>query len=222
MRGRLLAAVLAAVAMLAPLTAAGCGGGGAPRYPILFVHGFGENDLLWSTMVSRLRRDGWTVAQIHNWNYNPYPANAVTARELKAKVDGILAQTGAKKVDLITHGMGSLSARYYLKNLGGTAKVGAFVSLGGPNHGSTQEETCLIASCIDMHRGSSFLNQVNAGDETPGPVRYLTWRSSCDEYVTPRDSVELAGATNLDAGCVTHVGLTTDARVYASVREFVR
>jgi triacylglycerol esterase/lipase EstA (alpha/beta hydrolase family) len=221
MRGRLLAAALAAVALLLPVVTAGCGDE-HERNPILFVHGFLENELLWSTMIERFRQDGWTGEQLSNWHYNPYQPNAITARDVKARVQAILEATGAKKVDIVTHSMGALSTRYYLKNMGGTAKVDDWVSLGGPNHGSSQTETCLIPSCIDMHRGSSFLNQINAGDETPGPVHYLTWRSRCDEYITPQESVVLAGATNRGAGCVTHVGLTTNAAVYRSVREFVR
>ncbi len=221
MWGRLLVAVLAGLVTLVPLAASGCGGD-ARRNPILFVEGFGESDLLWYPMIERFRSDGWNRSELVGWNYNPYQPNAMTARQLKARVQAILVQTGAKKVDLITHAMGSLSTRYYIKDLGGAAKVGAWVSLGGPNHGSSELDTCLVPSCLDMHRGASFLARLNAGDETPGPVRYLTWRSPCDEYVVPRDSVELAGATNRQAGCVTSVALTTDASVYAGVREFVR
>ena len=33
--------------------------------------------------------------------------------------------------------MGGLSTRYYLKNLGATQYVDDWVSIGGPNHGTT-------------------------------------------------------------------------------------
>jgi triacylglycerol lipase len=219
----LLAAALAAAAALATAAVVtGCGASDEGRHPILFVHGFGEDDLLWYRMIERFRNDGWTHAQLNNWTYNPYQPAAVTAREVKRRVERILVVTGAKKVDLITHAMGSVSTRYYLKDLGGSAKIDHWVSLGGPNHGSGRLETCLVPSCVDLHRNAPFLARLNGGDETPGAVRYLTVRSSCDEYVAPRDSVELAGATNVNAGCLSSVALTTDPRVYARVREFVR
>ena len=73
-----------------------------------------------------------------------------------------------------------------------------------------------------MRVGSTFLRELNATDATPGAVNYGTWWSSCDEIINPDESVLLTGATNTEAGCVTHVGLTSDARVFRGVKEFVR
>ena len=65
-------------------------------------------------------------------------------------------------------------------------------------------------------------NALNAGDETPGSVRYATWWSPCDEIINPDESVILSGASNHKTACLTHVGLTTDETVYKEVREFVK
>jgi triacylglycerol lipase len=73
-----------------------------------------------------------------------------------------------------------------------------------------------------MRVNSTFLRELNREDETPGAVNYGTWWSSCDEFINPHESVLLTGATNTEAGCVTHVGLTTNTRVFEQVREFVR
>jgi triacylglycerol lipase len=190
--------------------------------PILFVHGWAENESLWRTMIERFTRDGWRREELNNWRYNTSQSNVTTASEVRTKVEEILRRTGAAKVDMITHSMGALSTRYYLKNLGGTEKVTDWVSLGGPNHGTTTAEFCLETSCREMRIGSTFLNELNREDETPGSVAYATWWSSCDEIINPDESVLLTGATNHEAGCVTHVGLTTDLRTYEGVREFVR
>ena len=216
MRKLLLAAVIAAVAATAPAASA------AAAEPILFVHGWNSSGSIWNTMIGRFQSDGWTAAQTNAWSYNTAQSNVTTAGQLSTKVDQILSATGASKVDIITHSMGGLSSRYYLKNLGGTAKVDEWVSLGGPNHGTQTAYLCFWnTSCFEMQPGSSFLNALNSGDETPGAVNYGTWWSPCDEVINPDSSVPLSGATNTQTACLGHSALYTDATVYGQVRDFV-
>jgi len=217
MRKTLLAVALAAIALLAPAATSAFA-----HTPILFVHGWTESESLWSTMIRNFEREGWRREELNNWRYNTSQSNVRTASEVKTKVEEILRRTGATRIDLITHSMGALNTRYYIKNLGGTEKVEKFVSLGGPNHGTTTANFCFEESCVEMRIGSTFLTRLNEGDETPGTVAYATWWSECDEIINPDESVLLSGATNNAAGCVTHVGLTTNERVFAGVREFVR
>jgi len=214
---RLAAGALAALALLAVAASAA-----QAHTPILFVHGWSESGSLWTTMIERFEKDGWGKAELTNWTYNTSQSNATTAKEVATKVTEIRNKTGAAKVDLITHSMGALSTRYYIKNLGGESTIESWVSLGGPNHGTTTANLCSQTSCMEMRVGSSFLNALNAGDETPGSVRYATWWSPCDEIINPHESVILTGATNTQTECVSHVALTTNEKVYTQVREFVR
>ena len=190
--------------------------------PILFVHGWSSSGSVWNTMISRFQADGWTASELNNWSYNTAQSNATTAAQIRDKVNQILSVTGAAKVDLITHSMGGLSSRYYVKNLGGDMTVDDWVSLGGPNHGTDTANFCSQTSCIEMRIGSTFLANLNAGDETPGAVNYGTWWSPCDSIINPDSSVSLSGATNTKTGCISHTSLPTDATVYAQVRDFVR
>jgi triacylglycerol lipase len=73
-----------------------------------------------------------------------------------------------------------------------------------------------------MRQNSTFLNALNAGDETPGAVHYGTWSSPCDEVINPHSSVALNGATNTNTACLSHSALHEDATVYGQVRDFVR
>jgi triacylglycerol lipase len=195
----------------------------AAHDPILFVHGWNSNSSTWTTMVNRFAADGWTTAELNNWSYNTSQSNATTAGQIQTKVDQILAATGAAKVDLISHSMGGLSTRYYVKNLGGGAKVDDWVSLGGPNHGTDTANFCVSTACSEMRVGSTFLKSLNSGDETPGTtVNWLTWWSPCDEVINPDSSVALSGATNRQTACLSHSALHEDATVYAQVRDTVR
>src|SRR3954465_15164219 len=214
MRVRLLAAVVAA--MLTSVASA------SAHDPILFVHGWNSSSSTWNTMVSRFTADGWTPAELNNWSYNWHQSNATTASQISTKVNAILAATGATKVDIISHSMGGLSSRYYVRNLGGAAKVDDWVSLGGPNHGTNTSYFCFDTSCGEMRANSTFLKAVNSGDETPGAVNYGTFWSPCDEVINPDSSVALSGASNTQTACISHTALTTDETVYKQAREFVK
>ena len=190
--------------------------------PILFVHGWNSSGSVWNTMISRFQADGWTAAELNNWSYNTSQSNVTTAGQVRDKVNQIRAATGAAKVDVITHSMGGLSTRYYAKNLGGDATIDEWVSLGGPNHGTDTARFCFQTSCVEMRPGSTFLNALNSGDETPGAPRYGTWWSPCDEVINPDSSTPLSGATNTQTACMSHSSLYGDATVYGQVRDFVR
>ena len=193
------------------------------RDPILFVHGWNSSASTWNTVVGRFAADGWTSAELNTWSYNTAQSNATTAQQLASKVNSVLAATGAARLDLISHSMGGLSTRYYVKNLGGGPKVDEFVSLAGPNHGTGTANLCFWnTSCFEMRPGSSFLNALNSGDETPSTPRYGTWWSPCDEVINPDTSTILSGAANTQTSCLSHSGVKDSATVYAQVREFVR
>ncbi|HEU0013305.1 MAG TPA: triacylglycerol lipase [Longimicrobium sp.] len=191
------------------------------RHPILFVHGFNSTGAVWDNMIARFQADGWTGAELVKWSYNTSQSNAATANLVKAKVDSILAATGAAKVDIVTHSMGGLSSRYYARNLGGDARIDAWVSLGGPNHGTTWAYGCFTTSCVEMRPNSTYLKNLNATDETPGAPRYGTWWSACDTVIEPDNSTPLVGATNTQTACIGHSAFLTDLTTYQQVRAFV-
>jgi triacylglycerol esterase/lipase EstA (alpha/beta hydrolase family) len=193
------------------------------RDPILFVHGWNSSASTWNTMVGRFAADGWTSAELNTWSYNTAQSNATTASQLATRVNAVLAATGTARLDLVSHSMGGLSTRYYVKNLSGGPKVDEFVSLAGPNHGTGTANLCFWnTSCFEMRPGSSFLNALNSGDETPSTPRYGTWWSPCDEVINPDTSTILSGAANTQTPCLSHSGVKDSASVYAQVREFVR
>jgi triacylglycerol lipase len=190
--------------------------------PIVFVHGFQGSGAIWTTMVDRLKADGWTDAPLVTFTYDSNQSNITIAALIQTKVDSLLAATGAKKVDFITHSMGGLSSRYFSKNLTGSEKIDGFVFLGTPNHGTTLADLCPIQSCLEMRPGSGFLAALNAGDETPGTARYATWWTPCDQLTTPPESVVLNGANNTQTACMSHSDLYINSTVYAQVRDWIR
>lgn len=191
--------------------------------PILFVHGYAGNGGNWQDMKARFTADGWQEFELYAYNYSFTASNTQSAAEIRDQVNDIIQKTGATKVDIIAFSMGSLSSRYYVKSLDGTLSVDAWVSLAGPNHGTDAAENnnCFFTPCREIVPGSAFLTALNAGDETPGLVRYGTWRSPCDATINPDESVVLTGATNTLTSCIAHIEMLTNAAVYAQVKAFV-
>jgi triacylglycerol lipase len=215
------AAVLAAVSLC--LAGGQPAGAQAAADPIVFVHGWNSSASAWNTMIDRFVAAGYPRSRMLAISYNSNQSNATIAGQVASAVDSLLATTGAAKVDVVTHSMGGLSSRYYLRNLGGTAKVDDWVSLGGPNHGTTWAYACYLfsAGCRDMIPNSPFLTALNSGDETPGVTTYGAFWSNCDEVINPDTSTQLSGAVNVLVGCLSHSALRTDAGVFEQVRSFV-
>jgi len=204
------------------------GPGASGRPPVVLVHGWLGSPDNFATMKAALQADGYPVYTIRL----PGQENVANANALVGIVARASSEHGGAKVDLVTHSMGGLSARYYLKFLGGAAKVRTYVSMGTSPHGYTG--ACQLPPNFggQMCPGSAFLNQLNAGDDTPGAVAYTTLRSSRDESDThldggacigtpipdvdhaaePRDPVFIATVkTVLNGGCPgTYADLPTD------------
>jgi len=221
--------IVGLIFMAQPFLLLGSPGGGGDAAtanhhdPILFVHGYTSNAATWDLTKSRFVADGWESNRLFAYTFSSTKSNASIAQDVATRVNQIKAATGAAKVDIITHSMGGLSSRYYIKNLGGAANVDDWVSLAGPNHGTTWAYGCFFFSpCNQMIPGSSFLNQLNSVDETPGAVNYGTFWSSCDELINPDTSTILSGATNTNVGCLSHSGVKDSAAVYGQVRNFVQ
>ena len=191
--------------------------------PILFVHGYGGNGGNWQEVRSKFVVDGWQDFELYAYNYSFTASNASSAAEIRDQVDDIIRRTGATKVDIIAFSMGSISSRYYLKSLDGAQRVDAWVSLAGPNHGTdaVDNRNCQFIPCREIVPGSPFLTALNSGDETPGLVRYGTWRSPCDATINPDESVILAGATNTLTSCLGHLDFLADGTIYREVKAFV-
>jgi triacylglycerol lipase len=151
-------------------------------------------------------------------------------------VDRILAQTGASRVDLVGHSQGGVVSRYYVKYLGGANAVDSLVTLGSPNHGTALANLGNVLgvdgfcrSCEQMAIGSTFLSDLNAGDDTIGSVAYTNIYTTNDEIVFPASTARLDdGATNvrLQSFCwlrvIGHLGLIADGAVYDGVRDALR
>ncbi|MGB3442619.1 MAG: alpha/beta fold hydrolase [Actinophytocola sp.] len=235
MKRPLLSFLVAFLAALAALVVTPASAGAADRPdPVVIVNGTFGPAFFYEPLAARLRADG-NDAHIFELTNLGTGDIAATARDLARFVDGVRAATGAAKVDLVGHSQGGLVARHYVKYLGGEATVDSLVSLGAPHYGTAVANiadffgagNCLgIVACQQMAVGSDFVNELNAGDDTIGSVRYTNLYTALDELVRPVANASLRdGATNvlIQSQCpvraVAHVGLALDGTVYDGVHD---
>ncbi|MEU6121697.1 alpha/beta fold hydrolase [Streptomyces sp. NPDC047123] len=185
----------------------GCKPSAAHPRPVVLVHGtFGNSVDNWLVLAPYLVKRGYCVYSLDYGQLTGVPFfNGLgpidkSAEQLDTFVDKVLASTGAKKADLVGHSQGGMMPRYYLKFLGGAAKVNALVGLAPDNHGTTLlgltrllpyfpgiEDllTTNTPALADQIAGSPFLTKLNAGGDTVPGVRYTVIATRYDEVVTP-------------------------------------
>ncbi|MFC4907658.1 esterase/lipase family protein [Actinomadura gamaensis] len=197
-----------------------CKPSAAHPYPVVIVHGTTSNFGSSGAMLGpALANAGYCV---YGFNYG---ANAFTlghlyglgdvaqsARTMSAFVERVLASTGASKVDVIGGSQGGMMPNYYIKRLGGAARVRTMIGLSPTNHGTTMQglvnlgrtlhvlglvndfyELVDSPAYVQQEDGSDFQQALFAdGDTVPG-VRYLTLATTHDTTVTPMANSFLYG-----------------------------
>jgi triacylglycerol esterase/lipase EstA (alpha/beta hydrolase family) len=186
-----------------------------PR-PVVLVHGTFANSVdNWLGLAPYLKGRGYCV---YSFDYGQLPGVPVfyglgpidkSAEQLSTFVDKVLGSTGAAEADLVGHSQGGMMPRYYLKFLGGAAKVNALVGIAPDNHGTTLNGLTQLLdyfpgaadllststpALADQVAGSAFLTKLNEGGDTVPGVKYTVLATKYDEVVTPYQSQFLSGA----------------------------
>ncbi|MFD9002918.1 esterase/lipase family protein [Streptomyces sp. NPDC059582] len=186
-----------------------------PR-PVVLVHGTLANSVdNWLSLAPYLEDRNYCVFSL---DYGQLPGvpffHALgpidkSAEQLSAFVDKVLTATGAAKADLVGHSQGGMMPRYYLKFLGGAAKVNALVGIAPNNHGTTlsgftkllpyfpgAEDLLNLATPALAQQvvGSDFMTKLNQGGDTVPGVHYTVIATRYDEVVTPYRTQFLSGS----------------------------
>jgi len=238
---RATAAPTAAAAPATTPAAAVTKGAASADPPILFVHGNGDSSALWITTLWRFESNGYTRERLFTIDYPnptardddaiPQPSRSGTEEQrtqLAAKVDAVLAQTGATKLVLVGNSRGANSIRNFVKH-GGAAKVSHVVLGGGVNHGIFSTP----GTSSEFNGAGPFMQELNAGSEVVPGVAFMTIRSDkFDKYAQPTlasgapsnisyDAPELKGATNIVLEGIDHRETAFSARAFAEMFRFI-
>jgi triacylglycerol esterase/lipase EstA (alpha/beta hydrolase family) len=183
---------------------------GGARLPVLLVHGYVSNRGVWWAFRRALAARSETVWAV---SLEPvYGAIDSLVDPLAARIDELLAITGRGQVVLVTHSMGGLVARAYLRDHGG-AKVARLVTLGGPHHGSVHAYLGAGVNARQMEPGSPWLELLARSEANGVRVPFTSIFSHHDNFVAPQTSSAHPAARNAPLAGVGHVSLAFSGEV---------
>jgi triacylglycerol esterase/lipase EstA (alpha/beta hydrolase family) len=179
--------------------------------PVLLLHGVLCNAGVWTRMSRFLRRCG--IDGVYTLSYGPPLASIEAfADQLADKIERISKVTGARSVMVVTHSMGGLVVRAYIRKHG-IARLASVLTIGAPHHGSVHAWLLFGTSLAQLRPGNPWLAELNRMRLDPS-LRFVSLWSWHDSMVAPQTSAELPGATSDVAVIgVGHNALLADAEV---------
>ncbi|MCZ2857091.1 esterase/lipase family protein [Blastococcus sp. VKM Ac-2987] len=198
--------------------------------PVLLVPGYGGGTAALQTLADRLVSAGRDASVV------PLPGNGTgdlgeAAAALDEAARATLERTGEDSVDVVGYSAGGVVARLWVAD-GGAGVARRVVTLGAPHHGTSLADlagqvapSSCPEGCRQLATDSPVLARLNAGDETPDGVGWVSVWTTLDRTVTPPDSARLDGALNLTVQSVCadnrvgHGQLPRDPLVQAIVLE---
>jgi triacylglycerol esterase/lipase EstA (alpha/beta hydrolase family) len=197
-----------------------CRPSAAHPQPVVLVHGLLANQTVnWQTISPILANNGYcvfsltygTLPNVSSPIYQPGGLARMedSAQQLSDFVDGVLQATHASKVDIVGHSEGSLMPNWYVKYLGGAAKVKRYVGITPLWHGTDLAGLATLSqiaeawgvppelysvidaecqSCRQFLKGSDFIEAMRQGGIAAPGVTYTNLITRNDELVVPYTS----------------------------------
>lgn len=192
--------------------------------PVLLIHGFLGTRGSMYLLERRLRDDGFMVISFN--------VGAINTRDIRRsaylihrKVERLLADQPFQKIDIIGHSMGGLIGLYYVKKLGGHARVRKMIMMGTPLRGTWVALAGIATlglwstSSWQLLPRSRFLDELAAGPMPPGTELYTL--AAARDWVVPLARTRADGPTPVTVP-LGHSSLVVSEDVYRRVSSILR
>ena len=192
--------------------------------PVLLIHGFLGTRGSMYLLERRLVEDGFVVVSFNIGALNSRDIRR-SAFLIHRKIERILAQTPSQKIDIVGHSMGGLIGLYYLKKLGGHARVRRLIMMGTPVRGTWVALAgiatlgFLSTSSWQLLPRSRFLDELAQGSIPEGSEVYSI--AAARDWVAPPSSTKLPGASLVTVP-LGHSSLVVDEAVYRRLVSILR
>jgi triacylglycerol lipase len=192
--------------------------------PVLIIHGFLGTRGSMYMLERRLVQDGFVCVSFNLGTFNVRDIRR-SAFLIHRKIERILAQTPSQRIDIIGHSMGGLIGLYYVKKLGGHARVRKLIMMGTPIRGTWVALAGVLTlglwstSSWQLLPRSRFLDELAQGPMPPG-VEVHTIAAARD-WVVPLPTTRISGANAMTVP-LGHSSLVVSEEVYRRVVNTLR
>lgn len=192
-----------------------------PR-PVVLLHGFIDNRSVFSMLRRSLEQHGWRA--IVGVNYSPLTCDVRSAAEaLATQVDEVRNRTGHQQVDIISHSLGGLIARYYVQRLDGHARVHSLVTLGTPHQGTQAVPLLSVHPIVRQIRPGSDVIQELAEPIISCRTRFISFWGDLDPVMSPAETARLRRedllVREIPVQGVGHLAMPSHWAVIARIRQ---
>lgn len=188
----------------------------AAKLPVILVHGIHATGADMARLKRHLRAQGRVV-------YTP----TLSPNDGAAKLEDLARQLAefagrelpGLKFDLVGFSMGGLVSRYYIQRLGGVDRVGHFVTMAAPHHGTTLAKLRRAPGCLQMRPGSDFLRDLQGDADTLRRVKFTSFYTPLDTIIVPARSSEMPQAKNVRMWAAMHPSWVLEKRCIRAVAQ---
>ncbi len=184
--------------------------------PVLLVHGYLLNGAAWWRFARLLERAGFRA---HVVSLTPSLGSIdAMAGSLRRRIEALCAEIGVGRVHLVSHSMGGLVCRAYLRD-SGSARVASLVTIAGPHHGTVLARLGIGEAARAMVPDSAWLAALADAERQAVHPPTVALFSYYDNYIAPQESAKLHWARNEPLPPMGHVEMYFSRALAARVCE---
>lgn len=196
---------------------------GSGRRPILFIHGYGNNSVVWAFFRHKLRVLGFGPLYMMNLKGAFQPLSDYI-QQVNERVAMIRTETGLKEIGIIGHSMGGVVGSLYAAKVAKHGIVTDLITIASPLKGTLIARFGIGPNAREMRRGSKVLEQLESDLKGLSKTRVFHVVTKTDQIVVPYTSEIVKGPASrrLIIRDVGHISLLFCPRVLEQIVKWLK